>query len=305
LTLNKKYLISIVGPTAVGKTALAIQVAKHFNTEIISADSRQFYAEMSIGTAKPSEEELHEVKHHFIGNVSIQQLYSAGDFERDALKKLDELFTKYDIVVMVGGSGLYIKAVCEGLHEMPKADEALRNELQHFFDTQGIEPLQERLRSLDIEKYNSIDIQNTQRVMRAIEIAEQAKHGFQSLVTPQKTERPFTILTLGLNLPRELLYDRINKRVDHMLAAGLVEEVKSLQPYKHLNALQTVGYKELFEYAEGIHSFERAIDLIKQHTRNFAKRQLTWFRRDTNIHWIEPDQKEEAINWIEQAMLEN
>lgn len=287
-----------MGPTAVGKTTMAIKIAKHFKTEIISADSRQFYAEMNIGTAKPDKEELHEVKHHFIGNASINQLYSAGDFERDALKKLEELFITKNIVVMVGGSGLYIKAVCEGLHDMPKADEELRIKLQSIFDNEGIGPLQEMLKELDPDKYETIDIQNTQRVMRAIEIAGQSKKDFSSFTNTGKSKRNFNIIRIGLNLPREILYDRINKRVDEMIETGLQEEVCALISFKHLNALQTVGYTEFFAHFEGKYSFEKAVELIKQHTRNFAKRQLTWFRKEKEVSWFGPDEFDAIVEAI-------
>ena len=293
---TKKYLISIVGPTAIGKTSLAIKVAKHFNTEIISADSRQFFAEMSIGTAKPSLEELAEVKHHFIGNVSINQLYSAGDFERDALQKLDELFLQNNIVAMVGGSGLYSKAVIEGFNELPKADEQLRRELQELFDEKGIEPLQEILMNLNPEKASTIDLKNTQRVMRAIEISKHQKGNIKP-----KVARNFIPIKIGLNLDREKLYARINFRVDQMIEAGLVDEVKSLIEFKQLNALQTLGYSELFDYFDGKHSLEKAIELIKQHTRNFAKRQLTWFRNESDMNWFSPDEEKKVISFIEQA----
>ncbi|MEI6594314.1 MAG: tRNA (adenosine(37)-N6)-dimethylallyltransferase MiaA [Bacteroidota bacterium] len=287
----------MVGPTAVGKTSFAIKVAIHFQTEIISSDSRQFFAEMSIGTAKPNEHELQEVKHHFVGNVSINTLYSAGDFERDALKKLDELFIKNSIVAMVGGSGLYTKAVLEGLDEMPKADEKLRTELQQLFDEKGIAPLQEILKKIAPEKFAIMDIQNTQRVMRAIEISSQ-----QNVIVKEKTPRKFIPIKIGLNLERENLYNRINQRVDQMMEAGLLAEAKSLYDFKHLNALQTVGYTELFDYFDGRQSLEKAIELIKQHTRNFAKRQLTWFRKEKDIHWFEPEDINGVIALIEKEL---
>ena len=270
---------------------------QYFNTEIISADSRQFYAEMGIGTAKPNEQELQEVNHHFVGNVSINTLYSAGDFERDALKKLDELFVKNSIVAMVGGSGLYIKAVHEGLDEMPKADKKLRTELQQLFDEKGIAPLQEILKKIAPEKFAIMDIQNTQRVMRAIEISSQ-----QNVIVKEKTPRKFIPIKIGLNLERENLYNRINQRVDQMMEAGLLAEAKSLYDFKHLNALQTVGYTELFDYFDGKQSLEKAIELIKQHTRNFAKRQLTWFRKEKDIHWFEPEDINGVIALIEKEL---
>ena len=286
-----------MGPTAVGKTALAIKLARHFKTEIISSDSRQFFAEMNIGTAKPSIEELNLVPHHFIGNISINQKYSAGYFERDALKKLDELFVQYDVVVMVGGSGLYIKALLEGLDKLPDADEELRTQLQHIFDTQGIEPLQAQLKNIAPEKFATIDIQNTQRVMRAIEIALQPKD------TVPKEPRSFKTIKIGLNLDRDILYQKINNRVDEMITNSLEDEVKSLLQYKETYALQTVGYSEFFDYFENKNSLLKTTELIKQHTRNFAKRQLTWFKREQDIAWFQPENWNEIINHIEKKSL--
>jgi tRNA dimethylallyltransferase len=293
LNTKSKYLISIVGPTAVGKTALAIKVAKHFHTEIISADSRQFFSEMNIGTAKPSSEELAQVKHHFIGNVSIKTLYSAGDFERDAINKLNELFLQNNIVAIAGGSGLYTKSVIEGLDALPKADEKLRTELQIIFDENGIEPLREILEKLAPEKFYKMDNRNTQRVMRAIEIFSQPKIEIEA-----KIVRNFIPIKIGLNLDRTILYERINKRVDQMFADGLLDEAKYLYQYRNLNALQTVGYSELFDFFDGKHSLEKATELIKQHTRNFAKRQLTWFKKENEMNWFEPTDVEGIINFI-------
>jgi tRNA dimethylallyltransferase len=293
---KNKTLLCILGPTAVGKTAAAIKLARELNTEIISADSRQFYKEISIGTAKPSQEELAAVPHHFIGHLSIHQTYNAGDFERDALAKLDELFTTHDTVIAVGGSGLYVKALIDGLDQLPLANEALRDELNALYAKEGIEPLQQRLQQLDAEAYAQTEIQNPQRVMRAIEIAEAVKNGFT--VTSQKQQRNFRTIKVVLNLERELLYDRINTRVDLMMEQGLLEEVKSVFAERDNYALQTVGYKELFEYLEGKHDLEKAVDLIKQHTRNFAKRQLTWFRKEAPEHWFEPGQSQEILRLL-------
>lgn len=248
---------------------------------------------MNIGTAKPSIEELAQVKHHFIGNVSINQLYSAGDFERDAINKLNELFTQKDIVALVGGSGLYVKSVIDGLDSLPKADEKLRTELQIIFDEKGIEPLREILEKLAPEKFYKMDNRNTQRVMRAIEIFSQPKIEIEA-----KIVRDFIPIKIGLNLDREVLYDRINKRVDQMFNDGLLDEAKSLYQYRNLNALQTVGYSELFDFFDGKYSLERATELIKQHTRNFAKRQLTWFKKENGMNWFEPTDIEGIINFI-------
>lgn len=293
--IPSKKLICILGPTAVGKTAVAIELAKHLNTEILSADSRQLYQELSIGTAKPSAEELAAVQHHFIGHISIHQSYSAGDFERDALKRLEELFKKHDVVVAVGGSGLYVKALLEGLDKMPEGDEQLRNELYQLFESNGINALQERLIQVSPESASAIDMNNTQRVMRAIEIAEGG--GLNKDIIKQP--RAFQTLEIILNRPREILYNRINKRVEEMIAAGLIDEAKQLLPHKDLYALQTVGYTELFEAFEGKMTTEQAITLIKQHSRNYAKRQITWFKRQSNAHWFEPEQLNEIFTCVE------
>lgn len=289
----KKTLLCILGPTAVGKTATAIKLAQALNTEIISADSRQFFQEISIGTAKPSVEELTQAKHHFIGHLSIHQPYSAGDFERDALLKLDELFTQHDVVIAVGGSGLYVKALIDGLDDMPKADENLRDELNQLYAAQGIAPLQQQLLSLNQDLYNQTEILNPQRVMRAIEIALAIKNGF--VPNTKKHKRNFNVIKVVIDLPREVLYDRINQRVDVMMQQGLLHEAQSMLPHRDNYALQTVGYKELFEYLDGIHKLEKAVDLIKQHTRNYAKRQITWFKKEAPNFWFSPNQTQEIL----------
>lgn len=282
-----KTLLCILGPTAVGKTAAAIQLAQQLNTEIISADSRQFYQEISVGTAKPSNAELDSIPHHFIGHLSIHQPYSAGDFEREALAKLDDLFTKHNVVIAVGGSGLYVKALIDGLDDMPKADETLRTELNQLFASEGIVALQQRLLQLSPNLTDEIEMQNPQRVMRAIEIAIAQKNGF--VPNRKKNPRSFRTIKAVLNLPREQLYERINLRVDAMMQQGLLEEARNMVPYQDFYALQTVGYKELFDYFEGKHSLNEAINLIKQHTRNYAKRQLTWFKKEAPNNWFEPN----------------
>ncbi len=285
-----KTLLCILGPTAVGKTAAAIQLAQQLNTEIISADSRQFYQEISIGTAKPSKAELSAIPHHFIGHLSIHQPYSAGDFERDALAKLDDLFIKHDVVIAVGGSGLYVKALIDGLDDMPKADETLRTELNQLFANEGIAALQQRLQQIAPNLTNEVEMQNPQRVMRAIEIAIAQINGF--VPNRKKNPRNFRTIKVVLNLTREHLYERINQRVDKMMIEGLLEEAKSMVQFKDLYALQTVGYKELFDYFDGKHSLDEAITLIKQHTRNYAKRQLTWFKKEAPENWFEPERWE-------------
>ncbi len=293
----QKTLLVINGQTAVGKTELALNIATHYQTEIISTDSRQFYKEMRIGTAKPEPEELSRIKHHFIDSQSIHHLYSAGAFEKDALNCLDELFLKHDLVIAIGGSGLYIKALCEGLDKVPDADLSLRKQLIKLFETQGIEPLQNKLREMDPERWLNIDHQNPQRLMRAIEIAHQNVEMLQS-----KKQRPFRILKLGLIMDRDELYQRINERVEKMMLKGLLEEAKSLFLYRELNALKTVGYNEIFEFLEGKITLEKAVDLIKQHTRNYAKRQLTWFKKDKEILWFDSTSRKEIFIWLAKEM---
>lgn len=292
---NKKYLISIVGPTAIGKTALSIELAKYYKTVIISADSRQFYQEISIGTAKPSINELNEVQHYFINNKSVIETYSAGDFERDALILLAELFKEKDIVILVGGSGLYIKALWEGLDEMPPLNEELRKTIINNYETNGIIYLQEKLLSLNPEKYKKIDAQNPQRLMRAIEIEEQNKN-FKP--TKIKSPRFFETIKICLNTDREILYDNINRRVDSMIKNGLIKECEQMFEHRNNYALNTVGYSEIFSFFDGVTSLEKAIELIKQHTRNYAKRQLTWFKREQDLNWYEPKEIVKIIDYL-------
>jgi tRNA dimethylallyltransferase len=299
----QKQLIVIVGPTASGKTALSIELAKRLHTEIISADSRQFYKKMSIGTAKPSAAELHAVKHHFIDNLGILDYFSAGDFERGAMECLSSLLQNHDQVLLCGGSGLYVQALCEGMSEMPPADLKLRAQLEQDYQNWGIENLQEKLAKLNPSKLARIDSSNPQRLMRAIEMETQKIE-----VNKPQTARPFQILKFGIQMDRTALYNRINERVDQMMAAGLLEEAKSLYAQKELNALQTVGYKELFDYFDNTCTLAYAIDKIKQHTRNYAKRQITWFNRDPNIHWIQAtntlQMADEIMNAIENHRID-
>jgi tRNA dimethylallyltransferase len=296
-----KILISIVGPTAIGKTSLAIELAKHYKTEIISADSRQFYKEMNIGTAVPSKVELSTAKHHFIQHKSIHDPYSVGDFERDATKLLTELFKKYDVVVIVGGSGLYVDAVTKGLDNFPSVAPEIRENLNKELQTKGVTALQEQLKSLDFEYYNKVDIQNPHRLIRALEICISTGKPYSSFLNNKKNNRPFKILSIGINADRKIIYDRINQRVDLMIENGLINEVKKLIDYKHLNALQTVGYKELFNYFDGIWDLDFAIAEIKKNTRRFAKRQLTWFKKTEDIIWV--DYKDDIKSII--AKIEN
>lgn len=294
---NNKTLIVIAGPTAVGKTAIAIQVAKHYNTVVLSADSRQFYREMSIGTAKPGADELATVKHYFIDSHSILENFSVGDFEKQALALLDELFKEHDVIVMAGGSGLYIKAVCEGFDNLPVADPGTRHRLNQDFTEFGIRYLQERVKEVDPDYYEQVDIQNPQRLIRALEVFETTGKPISYYRKSTVNKRPFNIVKIGLNLPRDILYQQINYRVDKMIELGLIEEVKSLIPQRSLNALNSVGYSELFDYFDGNTDLESALELIKQNTRHFAKRQLTWFRKDKDIRWLEADD-EDVVNDI-------
>jgi len=296
--MHPKTLISIVGPTAIGKTALAIELAQHFDTEIISADSRQFFKEMEIGTAKPDATELTAAKHHFINSHSVSQLFSTGDFEVEGLRTLDHIFKNHDLAIMVGGSGLYVNALINGLDEMPDIDLAIRERLNKQFEEEGLSSIKKQLATLDPEYFAKVDQQNPQRMIRGLEVFLSTGQKLSSMLSATKKERPFNIIKIGLNTDRAILYDRINRRVDKMIADGLVEEVKSLIPFKKYNALNTVGYSELFDYLDGKLSFEDAVSAIKQNTRRFAKRQLTWFRRDEEINWFEPIEKEKVINFI-------
>ena len=275
----------VLGPTAIGKTALGIQLAQKLNTEIISCDSRQFFQEMRIGTAVPSTEELDSVPHHFIQHISIHQEYSVGSFEKESLKKIEELFQTKQHAVLVGGSGLYIDAVCKGLDNFPTINPTLREELRNKYNEFGIVWLQKEVQKHDPEYYQIVDTQNAHRLLRCLEVCLQSQKTFTSFRQKNTNTRPFNIKYIGLQMPREELYLRINQRVDNMMQEGLLEETKALLPHQHLNALQTVGYRELFAHLNGEHSLERAIELIKQNTRRFAKRQLTWLKRYTQANW--------------------
>ncbi|MGB5360018.1 MAG: tRNA (adenosine(37)-N6)-dimethylallyltransferase MiaA [Eudoraea sp.] len=285
--MSGKYLLTVVGPTAIGKTKLAIDLATYFNTEIISADSRQFFKEMSIGTAVPSKHELESVPHHFIQHKSIHEIYNVGDFEKDALNVLDKLFEKYNIAIMLGGSGLYINSVIYGLDTFPEVDKEIRTKLNTIYKQEGIQVLQNKLKELDEDYYAKVDIQNPHRIIRALEICLGTGKTYSSFINKKKPPRPFTSFVIGLSMERSLLYDKINKRVDNMVESGLIEEARSLYKYKHLNALQTVGYTELFSVFDGIWDLDFAISEIKKNTRRFAKRQLTWFRKNKDIIWVD------------------
>lgn len=300
---KQKYVIAVVGTTAIGKTSLAIKLAKKYDTEILSADSRQFFKEMSVGTAVPSKEELAEVPHHFIQNLSIFDTYSVGDFERDALKKIEELHQKKDVVILVGGSGLYLNAVLNGLDYFPTVDKQIRIDLKKELQEKGIVSLQKKLKELDEISYNYIAIDNPQRLIRALEICIGSGKKYASFLNKNKNKREFKSIKIGLTADRQIIYDRINKRVDFMVKQGLIEEAKSVYPYKHLNALQTVGYRELFSFFDGKIDKEFAISEIKKNTRRFAKRQITWFKKDTEIMWFDYNENSKVIsNYIESIL---
>lgn len=300
--MPQNTLIVIVGPTAIGKTALAIELAQMYSTEIISTDSRQFFKEMAIGTAKPSADELSTVKHHFINSHSVQDFFSTGDYEIEALKSIEKLFENHKIVVAVGGSGLYVNALCNGLDELPEIDLSIREKLNKRLETDGIDAIRQELKRVDPIYFDQVDSNNPQRMIRGLEMYLSNGITLSSLLTKEKKTRPFNILKIGLNMDRAALYERINDRVDNMINSGLIQEVQSLLPFKALNALKTVGYSEIFDYLDGIISLEEAISKIKQNTRRFAKRQLTWFNKDTEIKWFEPSQSTDIKEFLTQKI---
>ncbi len=297
--LDHKFLIIIAGPTAVGKTAVAIELAKQFDTEIISADSRQLFKELNIGVARPGKEELAAVKHHFIANKSIAENVSAGEYERAVISLLDTLFKTKDIVILCGGTGFYINAVLYGFDEIPEVDETIRAELNRQFQEAGIGPLQEKLLMLDEETYRTMDIQNTQRVIRALEVCIGTGKKFSSFKKKQDLHRSFVPIKIGLNVSKEQLHHNINTRVDEMMRQGFLEEAKSVYPFRNHNALQTVGYKELFDCIDGKTTLEQAVELIKLHTRQYAKRQLTFFNKNKDYTWFEPGQLRSIIDFVD------
>ncbi|MHC1702300.1 MAG: tRNA (adenosine(37)-N6)-dimethylallyltransferase MiaA [Tenuifilaceae bacterium] len=296
------YLIVLLGPTGVGKTDLSISLSYHFNAPIISADSRQFYREMKIGTAAPSKQVLDSAPHHLIGNKSINDRYSCGMFETDVLNLLDEIYKTNQSAMLVGGSGLYIDAVCKGIDDFPAPDAELRKSLYDKLNNEGIDSLKQQLAVLDPEYYNQVDLYNTQRILKALEVCIQTGKSYSSFLTNPNKTREFSTIKIGLNRPREELYQRINDRVDKMVEDGLVAEVKGLYSLKHLNALNTVGYKEIFDFLDGKISLEFAIELIKRNSRRYAKRQLTWWARDPDISWFHPDQIDLIIEYIEKMV---
>ena len=281
-----KKLISIVGTTGIGKTKLAIEIAKHFQTEIISCDSRQFFKEMNVGTATPSADELAAVPHHFIANLSVQDYYSIGQYEKEAIQKIEELFQNHTVVVLVGGSMMYEKAVIEGLHDLPEANHFNQRKLEQILENDGIDHLQNILKELDPEYFNKVDLDNPRRLFRAIDIIWQTGKTYTDNISEQMNKRDFEVIRIGIQAPRELIYDRINQRVDLMVECGLLKEAESLIPFKNNLALQTVGYSELFKYFDGTWTLPFAIEEIKKNSRRFAKRQLTWYRKEPNINWV-------------------
>lgn len=295
----KKFLVVITGPTAVGKTAVSIRVASHFKTEIISADARQFYREMNIGTAKPSAQELNAVPHHFISHLSVHENYSAGDFEKDALQKIEALFENHSLLVLTGGSGLFINAVLNGFDRFPEVKPEVKEELQKRYAEDGIPGLQKLLKDADPVYYEKVDRDNPQRLLRALEVSISSGQAYSSFLKSKNKARDFTAIMIGLEMEREELYRMIDGRTGEMMQKGLLAEAQSLYHLRHLNALQTVGYNELFDYIDGKTSLEEAVNLVSQHTRNYAKRQMTWFRKQENIKWFHPSQVEEIISYIE------
>ncbi len=295
---NQPCLVIIAGPTAIGKTSLTIDLAEHFHSEIISADSRQVFKELIIGTARPSEKELAQVPHHLVGSINITTHYSVADYEHDALSILGEIYKSSKLAFLTGGSGLYIQAVCEGLDDVPAADPILRERLNSRLKNVGIEDLANELSAHDPEAASKIDLKNPQRVIRALEIIHATGRKLSEMQTGNRKQRPFRLIKILLDMDREMLYERINQRVDNMMAEGLMEEARNLFNLRHLNALQTVGYKELFDHFEGKTSLEKAVDMIKQNTRRYAKRQLTWFRNKDGFTIFHPDDKEEIIKHI-------
>ncbi|MEJ8755978.1 tRNA (adenosine(37)-N6)-dimethylallyltransferase MiaA [Pontibacter sp. H259] len=297
------YLIVVVGPTAVGKTDLCVKLATYFNSEVISADSRQFYREMTIGTAKPTIAEQQGIPHHFVDSHAITEEYNAGAFEQDALQLLATLFESRDVVIVTGGSGLYVRALCEGMDEMPETDPAIRIALTHTFETEGLEALLNQLQQLDPDYYNQVDKANPQRVMRALEVCLSSGQPYSAFRKSERAVRPFNIIKIGLTRDRQELYNRIDKRMDLMLQQGLLEEAKALYPYRTHNALQTVGYKEIFDYLEGKYDWDEAVRLLKRNSRRYAKRQLTWFTKHPEEYtWFHPQQWPEIVEFISREL---
>jgi len=296
---EQKTLVVVLGPTASGKTDVAIRLAKHFDTGIISADSRQFYYEIPIGTAAPTAKQLSMVPHHFVGNLSLNEDYNVSRFEQEVLALLKEKFRQHDVMIMAGGSGLYIDAICKGFDQLPDPDPVLRKALQEKWQQEGIGVLQQQLQQLDPVYYEQVDRHNPKRLMRAIEVCLQTGKKYSDLRLNKPQKREFRILKIGLNLPREVLFDRINLRTDRMMRQGWLEEARKVLSFRHKNALNTVGYKELFAYLDGKMTWEETLEKIKTNTRRYAKRQLTWFKRDNEIHWFSPEDMDSITAFVD------
>ena len=298
--MRDKTLIVITGPTAVGKTAISLEIAKHFGIPVINADSRQIYRELKIGTARPTEAEMKEVRHYFVGTLGIADYYSASLYEQQVLALLDSLFQTHDYALLSGGSMMYIDAVCDGIDDIPTVDDKTRETMKRRLEEEGLEALCEELKRLDPDYYEEVDRQNPRRVVHALEICTMTRNTYTSYRKREKRERPFRIIKIGLTLPREELYQRINARVDKMMAEGLLDEARQMYPQKELNALNTVGYKELFDYFDGRWPLEEAVERIKGNTRRYARKQLTWYKKDDRFRWFHPQDKEKIINYITQ-----
>ena len=305
MTMNTKRLIVVVGATASGKTDLSIALARNYNAPIISTDSRQVFKGLPIGTAYPSAEQLQVVEHHFIGERELTENFNCGEYEKQALERLEMLFTKHDTVVAVGGSGLYIRALCEGMDDLPEADETLRAELAERLKNEGLESLLFQLKELDPEFYEVVDHQNPARVTRALEVCLTSGCKYSQLRKSERKARDFQIVKVGITMPREDLYDRINRRVDIMIEAGLEAEARAVLPYRDCNSLRTVGYSEMFDYFDGKITFDEAVELIKRNSRRYAKRQTTWFGRDNDIVWFNRGEEEQIIKYIDSQFGES
>jgi tRNA dimethylallyltransferase len=293
-----KTLVVLLGPTGVGKTALSLHLAQQFQTPIISSDSRQLYKDLPIGTVAPTTAELQEVKHYFVGTLNLTDYYSASRFEEDVIRLLASLHETHDTVIMSGGSMMYIDAICKGIDEIPTIDDKLRNELKELFEREGLDPIRQRLKILDPVFYKQVDLQNHKRVIHALEICLMAGKPYSSLRTNAIKERPFQIIKIGLSREREELYERINSRVDTMMEQGLLQEARAVYPHRHLNSLNTVGYKELFDYLDGNGTLAEAVEKIKQNTRIYSRKQMTWFKRDREITWFHPDEGKAIVDYI-------
>jgi tRNA dimethylallyltransferase len=296
--MSTNTLVVITGPTGVGKSDTAVWLARELNAEIISADSRQLYRDIPIGTAAPTAEQMAEVKHHFVGTLSLEEYYSAAQFEDDVMQLLPQLFARSPYVVMCGGSMMYVDAVCKGIDNIPTISDEIRREVVERFERDGAEAMREELRRLDPVYYNQVDLKNHKRVIHAVEICLQAGHPYSELRTNSVKQRPFRIVKIGLNLPREQLFDRINRRVEKMIEAGLVDEARRFYPQRHLNSLNTVGYKELFAWMDGTMDYDTAVARIQKNTRVYAKKQLTWYAKDTDMHWFSPSDHQEILKLV-------